>query len=722
MAAAFSRSSSIPTLRPLAALIALLPFAPAHAQVPPTLPEVRVQEKATEERADGPVDGYRATRSATFTKTDTPLKEVPASVTVVPAQLVKDASLLSLGELFSYVPGALVHQGEGNRDQVVLRGTSTTADFYLNGVRDDAQVFRDLYNIERVEILKGPGGMIFGRGGAGGIVNRVTRRPVFGPVGEASVTVGSYGRLRGTADVGDKINDAAAWRLDAMAERADSFRDGVDLKRWAVNPTMSFVVTPRTLLTFDLEHQDDRRTADRGIPSRDGRPFDSGRGTFFGNADQSEARSKYSTIAATLEHELGGGWQFKDTLRFTRYDKFYQNVFPGSAVSAAGTMTISAYNNRNDRDNVFNQADLTRKLELGGMEHTLLVGMELGSQDSDNLRNTGFFGATGTATAATVDAVRPFAVATRFAQNGADANNNVKAKIAAVYVQDQVALARDLKLLAGLRVDRFEVDFDDKRVLTPAVDLARTDNEVSPRAGLVWTPTAASTYYVSYSYAFLPSGEQLSLATTTQDLAPEKSVNYEVGARWDLLPRLTLSAAVFRTVRQDVRVADPVNIGQFLRSGEQRAQGVELGVQGDLTRWWHVYGGFTHLDAKVTRAVTSGTAATLASIIPAGNKLALTPANTFAVWNKLDFAGGWAAGLGLIRQGESFTSISNTVRIPAFTRVDGAVFYTFDRGRGRLALNVENLGDRTYYPTVDGDNNISPGAPRNARLTYTRTF
>jgi catecholate siderophore receptor len=710
-----------PAHRPIAALIALLPLA-SHAQSATTLPEVRVQEKAVEERADGPVDGYRATRSATFTKTDTPLKDVPASVTIVPAQLIKDASLMSMGDLFRYVPGTLAHQGEGNRDQIVIRGTSTTADFYLNGVRDDAQVFRDLYNVERVEILKGPGGMIFGRGGAGGVVNRVTRRPVFGPVGEASLTAGSYDQLRGTVDVGNKLGDNAAWRLDAMAERADSFRDGADMKRWAVNTTTSIALGSKGLITLDVEHQDDRRTADRGIPSRDGRPFDTDPAAFFGNASQSHAMSQYSTIAAVLDYELANGWQLRDTLRFTRYYKYYQNVYPGSAVNAAGDMTISAYNNRNDRDNVFNQADLTRTFRLGGMEHTLLAGFEVGSQDSDNLRNTGFFGAAGISTGAIVSASNPFAVATRFAQNGTDANNNVKAQVAAAYLQDQVAFTPEWKVLAGLRYDRFKVDFDDKRVLTPAVDLSRTDNEVSPRVGVIWSPNARSAYYASYSYAFLPSGEQLSLATTTADLAPEKSESYEAGARWDVLPRLTLSAALFRTVRRDVRVADPVNIGQFLRSGEQRVQGVEIGLQGDIAPCWQVYGGYSHLDARVIKPVTSGTAASLASIIPAGNKLALTPENTFSLWNRIDFGGGWGAGLGVTYQAQSFTSIINTVRIPAFTRVDGAVYYAFNAGARRIALNVENIGDRKFYPTVDGDNNISPGAPRNARLTYTQSF
>ncbi|MGH9807154.1 MAG: TonB-dependent receptor, partial [Terriglobia bacterium] len=245
----------------------------AQAQPEQVLPEVKVRGDA--ERADGPVDGYRATRSGTFTKTDTLLKDVPASVTVVPAQMIKDAGMQSLGDVFRYVPGVLMHQGEGNRDQIVLRGASTTADFYVDGVRDDAQVYRDLYNLERVEVLKGPSGMAFGRGGAGGVVNRVTKKPTFGSIGEASVTVGSWNQLRGTADVGRAINDAAAWRLNLMVENSDSFRDGADLKRWGINPTALFALSSQTSILVGYEHQNDDRTADRGVPSFNGAPFNS---------------------------------------------------------------------------------------------------------------------------------------------------------------------------------------------------------------------------------------------------------------------------------------------------------------------------------------------------------------------------------------------------------------------------------------------------------------
>ena len=679
------------------------------------LPEITVHEQA--ERADGPVQGYRANRSSTFTRTDTPLKEVPASVSVVPAELMKDAAMQSMGDVFRYVPGVLMHQGEGNRDQIILRGTSTTADFFVDGVRDDAQVFRDLYNLERVEILKGPGGMAFGRGGAGGVVNRVTKRPVFGPINEASVTYGSWNQLRATVDVGNKMGEAAAWRLNAMVENADSFRNGASMERYAFNPTATFALGTSTALTVGYEHLRDERTADRGFPSFNGAPLNADPGRFFGNTEQSHARSVVDGLYATLDHEFGGGWQLKNTFRITHYDKYYQNVYPGGAVTAANTLTLAAYNNLNPRTNIFNQTDLTKKLNAWGFEHTLLIGTEFGRQDSTNLRNTGFFGA---ATALTVPVANPFGVATSFRPNGTDANNNAKADISAVYLQDQIAFSGQWKAIVGVRYDHFQVKFDDRRALTPPVDLSRPDNAVSPRAGLIWTPTAAQTYYASYSYAFLPSAEQLGLAAGVANLEPEKAKNYEVGARLDLLPKLTLSAALVRTDRDNVRVTDPANPGLFIKTGQLRSEGFEVGLQGEVTRWWQVYGGFSNLDARVQKPFTSGTAP--GATIAAGNKLALTPEHTFSLWNRFVFATGWGAGLGLIRQSSSFAAVDNTVTLPAFSRVDGALYYTFNDGKTRLAFNMENIADKKYFPTVDGNNNISPGAPRNTRITLSTAF
>lgn len=682
-----------------------------------TLTTVNVTEKA--ERADGPVNGYRATRSASFTKTDTPIKEVPASVSVVPAELMKDQSMQSMADAIRYVPGALAHQGEGNRDQFILRGMSAGADMYVDGIRDDAQVFRDLYNLERVEVLKGAGGMIFGRGGAGGVVNRVTKKPTFGHIGEASVSLGQYSQLRGTADVGGKLSDSTAWRLNVMGETAESFRSGAEAQRFAINPTVTFLLAPSTALTVGYEHLEDERTADRGIPSQNGKPYATNPKTFFGNADQSTARSTVDGAYAILEHDFGGGIQLKNSFRVTHYDKFYQNIFPATttAVSATNGVTINAYNNANDRTNVFNQTDLTTRFKTGQLEHTLLTGLELGYQDSTNKRNTGFFNpanclAGSTTTSCIVAASNPLGVTTNFRPNGTDADNNVKAEVAALYIQDQIAFSKEWKLLAGLRFDYFKAKQDDRRSLTPAVDLEHTDTAFSPRLGLIWSPTTTSTYYASYSYSFLPSAETLGLAVNTANLDPENAMNYEIGGRWDLLPDLSLSTAIFHLDRNNVRNAD--GNGGIVLTGQTQTEGIEVGLQGNITRNWQVYAGYAYLDARITKATAA-----------AGNlnhRPQLVPENTLSVWNRLNIGHGLGAGLGVIYQSASYPNADNLVKLPGFTRIDGALYYTFTGGKTRLALNIENLFDKEYFPTADANNNISPGAPRNARLTLTTSF
>nr|HET7860097.1 TonB-dependent siderophore receptor [Caldimonas sp.] len=694
------------------ALAALALAGPGDAAAQETLSTVHVTG-----HSEAP-DEYRPTRSSTFTKTDTPLKEVPASVTVVPEQVMKDQAMRSLADVIRYVPGALAHQGEGNRDQFILRGVSTSADLYVDGVRDDAQVFRDLYNLERIEVLKGTAGMIFGRGGAGGVVNRVTKQPMFGPVREASLTAGSWGQLRGTLDVGDAFNaGAAAWRLNAMAEHAGSFRDGVELDRWALNPTLAVALGPRSMLTLGVEHLRDDRTADRGIPAQDGRPYETDPGTFFGNAEQSRARSTVDGAYAILDHDFGSGARLRNVFRVTHYDKFYQNVYPdnanASSVTAAGTMRLAAYNNANLRTNVFNQTDVTFRTTTASIEHALLAGVELGHQDSRNKRNTGFFGPLATDNLITVPATAPFATAVRFEPNGSDADNRVRADIFGVYVQDQVALAREWKLVGGVRYDVFRTVFDDRRTAAAPTDLARTDRGLSPRIGVLWSPTPTATYYASYSESFLPSGEQLSLTPNTADLAPERARNYEVGAHWEALPGLTASAAIFRLDRDDVRSPDPANPGLFVKTGQQRTEGFELGVQGEVTPSWRVYGGYSYLHGRIAETTSAA---------PAGATLQLVPDHLFALWNRVALGPSWAAGLGFVYQSNSFATLDNRVELPGFARTDAALYYAFAGGRASVAVNVENLFDRRYFPTADGNNNISPGAPRNVRVTLNAVF
>jgi catecholate siderophore receptor len=419
---------------------------------------------------------------------------------------------------------------------------------------------------------------------------------------------------------------------------------------------------------------------------------------------------------AVLEHDFGAV-QVRNSLRLTHYDKFYQNVYAdnanSSSVDAAGNFKLAAYNNANRRSNLFNQTDLSADVQAFGLSHKLLLGIELGHQDSRSQRQTGFFGAAGTQALISVPVVSPTATVTAFRASGSDANNRAIGNVAALLVQDLLTLHPQWKLLAGLRVDRFETRFDDQRTTTTPVDLARTDKAASPRLGLIWSPTAAVSAYASYAYSFLPSGETLSLAPNTADLAPEKAINSEVGARWELNPRLMLSAAVFRLDRQDVRSPDALNPGYFVKTGQQRTNGAELGLQGQVLPGWQVHGGYAYLDGRIASTTAAGAA---------GVRLQLVPRHMLTLWNRVDFGHGLGGGLGVQHQGTVFTSLDNQVALPGWTRADAALYYRWGEAGTQLALNVENLFNRRYFATADGNNNISPGAPRNARLTLTTKF
>lgn len=700
-----------PTARAvLATVAALTAIGAAHAEEQ-TLAPVTVQ--AQPERADGPVVGYRATRSSTATKTDTELRDVPQSIQVVPEALIKDQAMTSLAQVLRYVPGASMNPGEGGRDQPVLRGISSTSDLYVDGLRDDALYFRDPYNAERVEILKGPSGMAFGRGGAGGVINRVTKRPLDAPLAQAELTLGSYATKRASADLSGRISDTAGYRLNAVVEDSGGFREGYKLQRKGINPVIEFSPGAGTSVLLGYEHFEDQRTVDRGIPSRNGAPFETPAATFFGNPEQSPGKVVVDGISAKLEHGLGANHTLRNTFHATHYDTLRQNVQPSSAVNGAGQVSISAYSQANLRDNYFNQTEIESHLRTGELEHVLLSGLELGRQESDNTRLTGYFGA---ATSILVNASAPRATVTQWKAQASDTKNRVVADVAALYAQDQITLSPQWKATFGLRFDRFSVAVDDRTAAN--TDLGRTDTAFSPRAGLVYQPNATSSYYASYSYAFMPSGETLSLATNNADLDPENAKSWEIGGKWDIAPGLAATAALFRLDRANVKSKDPNDATKLVLSGLQRTEGLEIGLQGQITPTWQVYGGYANLNARVIDAI--GGSATAAAV-PAGTLVALVPRNAVSLWNRLALADGWALGLGLVHQSSTYASTSNAVTLPAFTRADAAVYYQINP-KTRLALNVENLFDSTYYATAGGDNNIIVGTPRSARLTLSTTF
>ena len=300
----------------------------------------QTQPADTHEARTGTV-GYLATRTSSATKTDTALLNVPQSVTVLTNQFIRDQNFQSVGDAIRYVPGVIPHQGEGNRDDVVIRGQRSNADFFINGIRDDVQYYRDLYNIQSIEVLKGPNALIFGRGGGGGIINRIRKEADGVPIKEITVQGGSYDNRRVSIDTGGAVNENVAARINAMYEKSDTFRDYVNLERYGINPTVT-IRGDDTKVKLSYEYFHDERTADRGIPSlgtippatrfSPTVPYPTNPSTFFGNPDQSYAKVDAHIADAVIEHDFNNGLTVKNSSRYAYYDKFYQNVYPGSAV------------------------------------------------------------------------------------------------------------------------------------------------------------------------------------------------------------------------------------------------------------------------------------------------------------------------------------------------------------------------------------------------------
>lgn len=646
---------------------------------------------------------------STSTRTPTPLRDVPQSVTVVTSGLIRDQLMASVADTVNYIPGVTSHQGENNRDQIVVRGNSSSADFYVNGVRDDVQYYRDLYNVERVEALKGPNGMAFGRGGGGGVINRVTKQAGFTRTSETVLQAGSFGNRRLTADLNQPLTAMAAFRVNGVFEDSDSFRHGVGLQRYGLAPSLTFMPSDRTALTLDYEHFHDERVADRGITSYHGRPADVPIGTFFGNVADSHVRADVNLLSAGVEHHVGQ-FTIRNRSVVGNYDRGYQNYVPGAMSEDRARVALTAYNNAAQRLNVFNQTDVTRVAMTGRVRHTLLAGAEVGRQRSRNLRNTGYFD--DVATSVLVPLSNPVSDAlVTYRQSAADANNRVRTNLGAIYAQDQAELSRRVQVIGGVRFDRFDLQFHNNR---NNETLSRVDHLASPRTGIVVKPMEAASIYASYSLSYLPSsGDQFSsLTAVTQQMKPERFANYEVGAKWDATSELSLTTALYRLDRTNTRATDPADPTRIVQTGSQRTNGFEIGINGSITEAWSVAGGYAHQNAFVTSATTAARA---------GAQVGQVPHHTFSLWNNYQLLPKVGAALGIVRRADMFAAIDDSVTLPGYTRADAAVFLSLT-DRTRLQVNVENLFNRVYVANADSNTNISPGSPRAVRVALSAGF
>ncbi len=684
--------------------------------------------------------GVYSGSTSVATKTNTPLINIPQSINVIPQEYIKDQGYQSMTDVTRYVPGVQVHQGEGNRDELVIRGVDSSANFFVNGFRDDVQYYRDLYNTQSVEILKGPSALTFGRGAGGGLVNRTLKEADGKRVYEATVQTGSYGDRRISLDGGNKINDNVAVRLNVFAEGSDSFRSYGKMERWGINPTATFQVDDATKVKLSYEYYHDNRTADRGNPSQatvpgatrfnPTTPFAPGGDMtkFFGSPNYNQALANVHTVMAVVDHDFGNGLTVRNATQFSSVKKFYQNVYPGGAVNAADTsFTYAAYNHETDRDSLFNQTDFVWKGMTGAIGHTVAFGTEFGRQTGIDFRSTGIFpnGFSNTTTGnpfdptyyGTINFVHHSTAVNADGVTSADANNRYKLNVQSGYVRDTLELTRWLQFVGGVRLDRFDFQSTD---LNANIARGRVDTKLSPQAALIFKPIDNLSIYGAYSISYLPStGDQLNALTAgTVVSAPQKFDNKEVGVKWNINPRLLWTAAIYQLDRTNQLITDPVLGSPFVIPVSTRVKGFETGLNGYVTSQWQASVGYAYTDARIVNNPTDTGAATA---VVNGNVVQLTPKHQFSLWNKYQITDSWAASLGVIYFSDSFAASDDTVRLPGWTRVDAGVFYKINE-QWKAQLNVENLFNKGYWASADGNNNISPGLPRTFRLSATAKF
>lgn len=650
------------------------------------------------------------------TKTGTPIIDVPQSLSVMTAEQISLQGINSIGDIIDYTPGVNTSQGEGHRDSVVFRGIRSTADFFVDGVRDDVQYYRSLYNVEQVEVLRGPSALIFGRGVGGGAVNRVIKKAKLGESFTGyKASLDTFSEFDIQLDSNYAFNDKTAGRINFSYESLDNHRDYYDGDRIGINPTLRFKLSAATTLDLGYEYINHRRFIDRGIPTgADGEPVDDFDDIVFGDPGLNKTDLLAHVFRVGLEHVFSDN--LKGNLKFSYgdYEKSYQNFYASGydQVNTPDVVTLDGYVDTTDRQNTILTADLLGNFDFAGTQHKVLVGAEYMQTDSDQDRFNAFWDTTsddneiftvrsnlGLNNGVGVNSAG--AVTTNSFSTDLNDDTRVDLKVTSFYLQDEITVTNWLDVVLGARYDRFDIEVDnvvagDKR--------SRTDNEISPRAGIIVKPMENLSIYASYSESFLPrSGEQYANINGDKTrLDPDVYENKEIGFKWNISPKLLLTAAYF-DVEQETSSIDG--------SGEQREDvsleidGFEVQLQGYLTDKISFNAGYTNLDGELAN----------------GNDPRELPENKFSLWTNYAHSNKLGFGLGVIYQDESYINTSNTAMLPDYTRVDAAVYYNLTE-KLRVQLNVENLFDEEYYPNSHSTHQASVGAPINARLSISGEF
>jgi iron complex outermembrane recepter protein len=639
----------------------------------------------------GEQNGYRAEEASSATRTDTPIRDIPQSIQVIPREVLKDQGTIRVQDALQNVSGSTsAGYYQGFSEYLSLRGFG--ANLFRDGLRSyqDYGGLIETADIERIEVLKGPASVLFGDAPPGGLVNLVTKQPLTQPFYSVEGTVGSFSTYRGGIDLSGPLNysKTALYRFNTSYESAGSFRDFVNSERVFLAPRFKFALGDKTNLTIDGSWIEETRTADDGTVAIGNRPANLPRERFLGEPFQN-VEINVTNFSYSLDHKFNDQWSIKNAFRaqFVNLARYYP--LRDSLDEETGELSRLSYFSER-RDNAYSiQTDVVGKFYTGAIQHQLLFGF-----DYSKITQDGTFG--DFETYPSINIFNPVYARLEYPKQGIlNLLRDDTLDKYGFYIQDQIEVTPQLKLLAGGRFDIFEQNRTTRSLGEEKEEFSQSDSNFSPRLGIVYQPSQNISLYASYATSFEPSFGT-SRNGNGEPFKPETGRQLEVGLKADITRNLSTILALYDLRKQNVTVDDPNSSdpNDQIQTGEQTSRGIEFDIAGEITPGWKVIASYSYIDAFVSEDTTG----------LEGRRRDNIPEHAASLWTTYEMQQGslqgLGFGLGLFFVGDRFGDLDNSYVLPSYVRTDASVFYK--RNNWRAALNIRNLFDKTYFTGSEG--------------------
>jgi len=674
----------------------------ATPEVPTEVPQVEEEIEIVVTGEQEPEAGYRVPNATSATRTDTPIRDIPQSIQVVPQQVLEDQQVQRVEDALENVSGVQQTVSSLNvATSFLIRGFETT-NIYRDGLRDPTNFSSgsELANIDRIEVLKGPAAVLYGQGELGGLVNFVTKQPLPDPFYSVEGTVGNFNLYGGAIDLTGPLNDSRTllYRLNVSGQRSDTFIDFSEIERYQIAPVLTWQIGKNTALTFEGDYQDRRYPSVPGLPAVGTvlpNPFgELPRDRFLGDPDFNYRDIEALRVGYRFEHRFSENWLVRNSFKATFQSLDAKFAFPvGLQANNRLFDQLYAANVEPDDRRVYAvDTNVVGKFRTGSIEHQVVFGVNF---DRSNVSRNIIL-----ARLDPIDIFNPVYGRTPGAIRQRIITDAYSESVG-FYIQDQISLLDNLKLVLG---GRFDLVNQKQENLVSSTTSEQDDQAFSPRVGIVYQPIQPVSLYASYSRAFNPATPGTILVSGAA-AEPERGTQYEAGIKAEFLQgRLSSTLAFYELTRSNVLTPSPTDPFASVQTGEQRSRGVELDVAGEILPGWRVIASYAYTDAQITED----------NRYEVGNQLINVPENSASLWTTYEVQTGGLKGLGfgvgLRYVGEREGDLENSFSLPSYLRTDATIYYK--RNNFRAALNVNNLFDTEYFEAAqNGRAGVFPGAP-----------